>query len=129
MMNGIKRMSDAEKEVMQLIWADGGPFTSARLIDALKKKGSAWKTSTVMTFLGRLVDKGILTSVKCGRSFEYIPKVSESEYRQFETQLFLDSVHDGSVTSLFAALFDGHDMSSDEIDALKAWFSERSGGK
>ncbi len=128
-MNKIQRMSDAEKEVMQLVWAAGGSVTSAKLLEELKATGNEWKTSTVLTFLARLVEKGLLTTVRHGRSYEYIPKVNESEYRRFETRMFLEHVHDGSVKSLMAALYESGDMSVQEIEELKTWFTERSDGK
>jgi predicted transcriptional regulator len=128
-MNKLQRMSDAEREVMQLIWAAGSTMTSTRLLEELKASGSEWKTSTVLTFLARLVEKGILTAVKNGRSNDYMPRVSESEYRRFETQMFLEHVHDGSVKSLIAALYESGDMTVQEIEELKSWFAEKSDGK
>ncbi len=127
-MSKLQRMSEAEKEIMQFIWAAGGSITSSKLLEQLKATGNEWKTSTVLTFLARLVEKGILTSVKHGRLNDYIPRISESGYRRFETRMFLDNVHDGSVQSLIAALFDGGDMTTREIEELKSWFAERSDG-
>jgi predicted transcriptional regulator len=128
-MQNLQRMSDSEKEIMQLIWAAGGSVTSGQLLEELKATGNEWKTSTVLTFLARLVDKGILTALKHGRSNDYIPRVSESEYRRFETQLFLDNVHDGSVRSLIAALYESSDMTSNDIEELRAWFNEKGDGR
>ena len=126
-MSKIQRMSDSEKEVMQLVWATGGPVTSARLLEQLNAAGKDWKTNTVLTFLARLVEKGLLTAVRHGRSNMYIPRLGPDDYRRFETRLFLEDVHDGSVKSLIAALFDERDITKREIDELKAWFDERGG--
>ena len=127
-MKKLQRMSESEKEVMQLIWAAGGPVTSADLLERLQEMGRVWKTSTVLTFIARLVEKGILTAVRHGRSNDYIPSVSESGYRRFETQIFLDDVYEGSVKSLIAALFDGGEMTAREVEELKTWFDERGSG-
>jgi predicted transcriptional regulator len=124
-MSKIQRMSDAEKEVMQIIWAVGGSISSAWLLDELKRRNKDWKPNTVLTFLARLIEKGILTAQKHGRANEYIPLVSEKAYKQFEARSFLDSVYDGSVKKFIAALYEGDDLTTDEINDLKKWFSQR----
>ena len=124
-MSKIQRMSDAEKEVMQIIWAAGGSVSSAWLLDELKSRNRDWKPNTVLTFLARLIEKGILTAKKHGRANEYIPLVSEKEYKQSEARSFLDSVYDGSVKKFIAALYEGDDLTTDEINDLKKWFSQR----
>lgn len=124
-MSKIQRMSDAEKEVMQIIWAAGGSISSAWLLDELKSRNKDWKPNTVLTFLARLIEKGILTAQKHGRANEYIPLVSEKEYKQSEARSFLDSVYDGSVKKFISALYEGDDLTTDEINDLKKWFSQR----
>jgi len=128
-MRRLQKMSDSEKEVMRFVWAAGGSVSSARLLDDLKAINKAWKPNTVLTFLARLVEKGILTAVRHGRSNEYIPLITENEYIQFETRSFLDSVHEGSVKSFITALYEGNDLTSEEITELKEWFVKGSDGK
>ncbi|HOV25495.1 MAG TPA: BlaI/MecI/CopY family transcriptional regulator [Pseudobacteroides sp.] len=124
-MSKLQRMSDAEREVMQLVWAAGRSVSSAKLLNDLKAINKEWKPNTVLTFLARLIEKGILTSVRHGRSNEYIPLITESEYKQFETRTFLNSVHDGSVKSFITALYEGNDLTAEEISELKQWFSQK----
>jgi len=121
----LQKMSDSEKEVMRFVWAAGGSVSSAKLLDDLKTINKEWKPNTVLTFLARLIEKGILTSVRHGRSNEYIPLITESEYKQFETRSFLNSVHDGSVKSFITALYEGNDLTAEEIKELRAWFVGR----
>lgn len=121
----IHRMSDAESEVMQLIWDAGGSVSSSKLLDDLKTLGKEWKPSTMLTFLARLIEKGILTSVRHGRANEYIPLITEAEYKQYETRSFLNTVHDGSVKNFIAALYEGNDLTASEVKELQEWFSQR----
>lgn len=53
-------ISSAEWEVMRVLWAKG-QATSSEIIAILAKKLD-WSASTVKTLLGRLADKGYLTS-------------------------------------------------------------------
>ena len=126
-MRKIQKMSESEKEVMRFVWGAGGSATSAKLIDDLKTINKEWKPNTVLTFLARFVEKGILTSVRHGRLNEYIPLVTEDEYIQFETRSFLDSVHDGSVKSFIAALHNGNDLTEEDFNELQAWFAGKVG--
>ena len=58
-------ISSAEWEVMRVLWAKG-QATSSEIIAILAKKLD-WSASTVKTLLGRLADKGYLTSQRQGR--------------------------------------------------------------
>ena len=128
-MKKFQKMSESEKEVMRFVWASGDSVSSAKLLEDLKTINKEWKSNTVLTFLARLIDKGILTSVRHGRVNEYIPLITENEYIQFETRSFLNSVHDGSVKSFIAALYNGNDLTEGEIKELQTWFAGRSDGK
>lgn len=122
-MRKIQRMSDSEREIMQFVWAAESSVSSAKLLDDLKTINKEWKPNTVLTFLARLVEKGILTSVKRGKLNEYTALVTENEYRQFETRTFLNSVHSGSVKNLITTLYDDNDLTAEEIAELQAWFN------
>ncbi len=128
-MGKLQKMSDAEKEVMRFVWAAGASISSAKLLDDLKAVNKEWKPNTVLTFLARLIEKGVLTSIRHGRSNEYIPLVTKSEYKQFETRSFLNAVHDGSVKSFITALYENNDLTATEITELKEWFSQKEEGK
>ena len=128
-MEKIYRMSDSEKTVMGFVWAADGPVSSAKLLDDLKALNKEWKPNTVLTFLARLIEKGLLTSIRRGRSNEYISLISEGEYKNFETRSFLKAVHAGSVKNLITALYDGDDLTSEELIELSDWFKKRSEAK
>lgn len=51
-------ISDAEWEVMRIVWAKGAP-NARYMIDGLKEKLN-WKESTTKTLIRRLVEKGYL---------------------------------------------------------------------
>ena len=128
-MRKLQKMSEAEREIMQLVWAAGGSVSSAELLYDLKAMDKDWKPNTVLTFLARLVEKGILTCVRHGRSNEYIPLLTESEYKHFETRSFLDAVHAGSIKSFVAALYDHDGLTSADVAELKAWLAQQEDGE
>lgn len=70
-------ISDAEWEVMRIVWTLEKAYTS-QIIDQLKAKKDC-SESTIKTLMRRLVQKGLLTTKKDGRKFIYIPTVSQVE--------------------------------------------------
>ena len=122
-MGNFQKMSEAETEIMRLIWAAPDTVTSAGIIKELSEK-KEWKPSTIWTFLGRLVEKGLVTAYKVGKTNYYTPALTEDEYRREETKQFLNSVHGGSVKSFFAALNAGKDLKSGELEELKQWLEQ-----
>ena len=70
-------ISSAEWEVMRVLWAKG-QATSSEIIAILSKKLD-WSASTVKTLIGRLADKGYLTSQRQGRGFIYQASLGEDE--------------------------------------------------
>lgn len=118
-----QKMSDAELEVMGAVWGCGGAATSAQVHEALSHTRE-WKLNTVITFLNRLEDKGLIRAEKQGRgrSARYIARVTEEEYRRLETQTFLTTVHHGSVASLMTALCGDGSLDRESLRELRAWF-------
>ena len=106
-------------EVMRAVWAFEGPVTSAQVQESLGERG--WKTTTVLTFLSRLAEKGLLRTEKRGKSNRYTPLLSEQEYKEWETRSFLEEVHGGSLRSFFAALSGGDELTGSDIEELKQW--------
>lgn len=124
-----QKMSESEREVMDAVWALGGCATSAQVHEALSHTRE-WKLNTVITFLNRLEDKGLIHAEKQGRgrSARYAARMTEEEYRRMETRSFLDDVHHGSVASLMTALGGNAKLSREDVQTLRAWFDSLPGG-
>lgn len=116
----LQRISDSEMEVMQVIWEADGPVTSAEIQKALSG-GKGWKATTLLTFLSRLCEKGLLQVQRQGKTNVWTPLVSYAEYRREETRAFVEDVHHGSLQSLIAAL-DREALSPEDVRALREWF-------
>lgn len=129
-MKQIQKMSDAEMEVMKVLWNCGGAATSPALHELLSST-KEWKQNTVITFLARLTDKGLIRAEKQGRGKAslYVALITEEEYKRCETADFLNQVHDGSMTSLMAALSGGRQLTRGQLQELKDWFARLEEGK
>lgn len=129
-MTNFQKLSETEMEVMQIIWTSDHPITSGELLDIFaQQKGKEWKGQTIATFLARLVEKGVLTSIKQGRANIYKPRMSPEEYRRREAKSLLEMLYEGSVKNFLATLYDGKELTKDEIAELRRWFAEKAGVK
>lgn len=130
-MTKFQKLSETEMEVMQIIWASSHPMTSSELLDIFARdKGKEWKGQTMATFLARLVEKGVLISTKQqGRTNIYEPCMSLEEYRSQEAKSLLKTLYEGSVKNFLATLYDGKELTKDEIAELRCWFAEKAGVK
>ena len=129
-MINFQKLSETEMEVMQVIWASDGPITSGELLDIFtQQKGKEWKGQTIATFLARMVEKGVLISIKQGRANIYKPRISPEEYRSHEAKSLLETLYEGSVKNFLTTLYDGKELTKDEMTELRRWFAEKAGEK
>ncbi|ALB48770.2 BlaI/MecI/CopY family transcriptional regulator [Clostridium beijerinckii] len=117
------KISDAEMEIMKIIWKKNDQITTAEILDALPKENS-WKVTTIMTLISRLTEKGILSVTKVGKLNNYFPKITEEEYKAIQTDNFLEDMHKGSVKNFMATLFNNKKISNKDIAELKEWLKE-----
>ncbi len=126
MNNIISKISDSELSVMQVLWAyeEALPMT---IIRKSIEETSQWDSSTIKTLLRRLCEKGAV-SVEKRDVFYYRPLVTEKQYNDYSTQVFIDKVYRGSAKTLVAALFSGNKLKKDDIEELRAMFHIESEG-
>ncbi len=120
----LQKMSEAEMEIMELVWKMTTPCTSAEIQKELPADKN-WKPTTLLTFLSRLVEKGLLTAEKQGKQNLYRPLVTREEYLASETRSFLDEMHGGSLSSFIAALSGGKKLTEDELCELRRWLESQ----
>lgn len=114
-----QKVSDAELDIMKIIWANKEPVLFACIMDGLDAKNKTWQKNTVIMLLSRLMDKGYLKAKKIGRRNEYTPLVSETEYQTAQTKNLLDRVYEGSAKGLVSNLVQSDLLTGEEYEELK----------
>ena len=99
-MAGGLRISDAEWDVMEPIWA-AGACTAADVIRRLRATHD-WNHSTIRTLLARLVEKGALAYDVQGSRYVYRAAVSREQCVRREGRSFLEKAFGGDVAALVA---------------------------
>lgn len=115
-MKPIITISESEWQVMKIIWNEP-PKTLQEILSALKN--TEWSTTTIQTYLARLVKKGALSTKRQGKGYLYYPAVSNQDCQLSESQSFLNRVYDGSLVSMVSGFIKGGNLSEDELTALK----------
>ena len=125
-MSNVKRLPDAEFEIMKIIWHNPTPITTMKVMDKLGAD-KKWKPQTVLTMLVRLVEKKFLASGKEGRERNYTPLISEAAYMEVETGDFMSRYSGNSVGSLIKTMYDGKNINERDIADLKSWLNAQEG--
>ena len=113
----IRRLPDAELEVMQALWACEPPVSRAEL-EPILEKTHPMATTTLLTLLSRLEEKGFVEVKKEGRGRRYIPLVSKKEYLAAQSRCFVEKLCGGSMSAFATALCDSG-LSKEELEELR----------
>ena len=121
-MSDLPQISEAEYEVMKIVWKYA-PINTNEITERLLKTTS-WKAKTIQTLIKRLVTKGALTYEKQGRIFVYTPLVKENEYVNHESNSFLKRFYDGNIGIILSAYLENNRLSENEIQQLRSILSK-----
>lgn len=116
------KISEAELEVLKVLWEKQAPVSSALLNEYLKAK-KGWEKSTVRTLVRRLVEKGVLIQQK-KEMYYYIPAVTEEEHISEQTHFFLEKLYKGNAKNLVANLVEQNYINCRDLDELKAFWGK-----
>lgn len=117
MRDSMRRLPDAELEVMQAIWACEAPVARTDIEEILFKTHPMAMT-TLLTLLSRLAEKGFVRIEKIGRSSRYTPLVSQEDYLSAQSRRFVHKLCGGSI-STFAAALCNSGLTKEELTELR----------
>ena len=121
-MKSLPQISEAEFEVMKIIWKHA-PISTNEITERLVKT-TAWSPKTIQPLIRRLVDKGVLSYEKQSRVFVYTPLVGETEYIGQESNSFLQRFYNGNIASMVSAYLDSDRLSEQDIHSLRSLLSK-----
>jgi predicted transcriptional regulator len=116
------RISAAESQVMEALWA-GGPLGADEIV-AATARSQDWGEATVKTLINRLLKKKALISERVEGRTRYRPLVSREDYVTGESQGLLDRLFDGELAPLVAHYARHRPLSQQEVARLKRLIAE-----
>lgn len=123
-MSRLKKIPDAEFEIMKVVWTNEPPLTTKIIMEQLGNE-KKWKAPTVISLMLRLVERGFLKTEKKGKERTYIPLVTKEDYLKFETGNFIKQYHGNSFTSFVNTFYAGKELSEKDVDELMKLVKER----
>ena len=115
-MTNLRRLPDAEQEVMQALWQCEQPAERAAIAEKLTR---TMAETTLLTLLSRLAERDFISIEKVGRRSVYTPLVAERDYLAAQSRSFIDTLCGGSLPTFAAALCDGG-LTREELQELRA---------
>lgn len=122
-MKEIPAISDAEWEVMKIVW-DKHPSAASEIISVLEDQKD-WKPKTIKTLISRLVKKDVLGYEEKQRIYYYYPLISKDECIQKENKSFIKKVYNGAVKSMLVNFINDSELSDEDIRELQKMLQER----
>lgn len=120
-MKKLPKISEAEYEVMKIVWKHA-PINTNEITDHLTGT-TAWSPKTIQTLIKRLVTKGALTYEKQGRIFVYTPLVRQTEYIDAQSKSFLKRFYNGDITAMLSSFIENDRLTDTEIASLRSLLS------
>ena len=113
----MRRLPDAELEVMQAVW-DCEPPVQRSDIEGKLPDANPKAMTTILTLLSRLCDKGFLKLERQGRNNLYTPLISRRKYLAAQSRSIVQQLFGGSMSAFASALCDSG-LSREELAELR----------
>ncbi len=114
------KISDAELEVMRILWREKKAVSFSDIRIELSDK-MGWEKSTIATLLRRLQKKGAVSILEKEIHY-YAPNITKEDYIISKKRSLIDKLYDGSTKNFVAALCQNGELTEADIDELKAYF-------
>ena len=120
----MKKLPDSELEIMLIIWEYDRPVTRFEIESKLDEDRNLSPT-TILSFLSRLQEKGFLDVAKEGKNNIYSAIISKESYMQTDSKNMLKKLYKNSVKNFLAALYDGDNLSEEDVNELMNYLNEK----
>jgi BlaI family penicillinase repressor len=112
------KVTDAEMELLQLLWA-ASPLSATDIAQRIPAE-RGWQLPTVKTLLSRLAAKGAVHVATKGRRNLYSPAVEREAIAGQVVGRLLDRLFSGRVSPLVAQLAEDRDLTPEDLAELEA---------
>ena len=117
-MKQVSRLTEAELDIMQVLWAQDGPIRPAQLLP-LMCPTHEWSISTLQTLLDRLRIKGATAFKREKRFRYYYPAVTREEYVEAVTQTMINRICDESAAAVIIGLMQNNSFSEADVESIR----------
>lgn len=120
----MEELTKTEERIMQLLWRLKKAFIKD-IIDSLPDDPKP-PYNTISSVVRLLEKKGYIGFKAYGKTYEYFPIVSKSEYRKMFFKKMLTGYFDNSVESLMSFIVKDQKLSEEDIKKIKELIDKKS---
>ena len=121
-------LGSGELDVVKVLW-DRGPSTVREVMNRLHERGRRVAYTTVLTFLARLEQKGLVTSNKRDLAYVYKAKVTREQVTMTRLKAMVRDLYDGAAASMALQLMSSQKFTAEEIASLQKLIEELDSGR
>lgn len=108
----------SELEILQVLWKHG-PSTVRFVNDHLNERKRAVQYTSTLKLMQIMVEKKILQRDESSMKHVYRAALEEQKFKSFLLERFVDSLYNGSATSLMMQLLGNKKTSKKELDQIR----------
>lgn len=120
----MKKLPDAELELMMIIWEAEEPISRLEITEKLGDSRDV-VPSTTLSLLSRLEERGFVAREKRGKINYYSPLVEKEPYLKETGKSILKKMFGGSLSNFAAALYMGEELSDNDIEELQQFINSK----
>ncbi len=111
------KISESEWLILNVIWEKSSPVYMKDIVRALGHR--PWSRTTIQTMVTRLVQKGIVGTIKSGYAFEYYSIPKKDEVLKEYTEFFVNRVYNSDASALIENIVEGGYLTAEDKRELK----------
>jgi BlaI family penicillinase repressor len=116
-------LGSGELDVLKILW-DRGPSTVREVMEILHSRGRRVAYTTVLTFLVRLDQKGVVVCDKSEHAHIYRAKVSRQQITLGRLRAMVRDLYDGAAAPMVLQLMSSEKFTPDELAQLQKLIEE-----
>jgi BlaI family transcriptional regulator, penicillinase repressor len=116
--NKLPEPTKSELEILQVLWQHG-PSTVRFVNDQLNEQKRAVQYTSTLKLMQIMVEKEMLNRDESSMKHVYSPALEEQKTKGFLLDRFVESMYNGSATSLMMQLLGNKKTSKKELQAIK----------
>lgn len=113
------RLSDAELDIMEVLWDAPGPLSATDVADKVAAERQ-WSLATVKSLLSRLLAKRAIEPARDGRRFLYTPLIERDSYVGAESRRFVGRLFGGKLSPLIAQMAEEEALDDSDVAEIEA---------
>lgn len=113
----MEELTKAEERIMQIIWKLKSAFVKDIIVEMDDEPKPPY--NTISSVVRLLEKKGYVGYKAYGKTYEYFPLISKSDYRKSFYKKMISGYFDNSVESLLSFMVKEQKLSQDELEKIR----------